>query len=760
MTQTNTFAVTEEQHLLADSVRRLLRQPAAWERLAEQGVLATAFGEAWGGIAGDARTIAVTMAQLGAALDLSPYLATAVIAGRILQHWADENSARSAIEAIIQGVEIVVLAHEATVDPDAPPRCTAIRRAGEWLVSGFMPAVRHAPSAHTFLVPVATADGSIQIVRLSRDHPGLTLEAYRCIDGAAGASMRIIEACVPESAVMTLDAPANEVLDDATGWGILGLAAETAGIVGALNAATFDYLKSRKQFGTPIGDFQALRHRAADMWVEAEELLALVELGIASMGRPVGAARGSLMAAIGVVTDWAGRRIGNESVQMHGGMGVSDELNVSHYFRRLAAIRAELGSEDAYRLCFRALARTHDWTETLLREESEALRQFREEVRRFVRENLPSDLSRKVQLGLKLHKQDYVRWQKILYAHGWFAGAWPREHGGQGWDLAKQLAFTQQAALDNAPMVMPYGVSMVGPVLYTFGTALQRDTHLPGILSSDVWWCQGYSEPGAGSDLASLKTSAVLDGGDYIVNGTKMWTTEAHWADMMHCLVRTQQTGKPQQGISFLLIDMRTPGITVRPIITLDGIHHTNQVFFDQVRVPVQNRVGAEGEGWTIAKFLLGHERTSIADTGPKLRLLRRLQNLHSISSEGLPASRQVLRGAKLADLEIQLLALCAVERRYVAAWMQGTRAGAEASLLKIRGTEILQGLTELALELEGPMAAVHDPQMLLGEPDERGSLASAASAIAHEYLYARCWSIFGGTNEIQRNIIARQILA
>jgi alkylation response protein AidB-like acyl-CoA dehydrogenase len=760
MTQTNLFAVTEEQHLLADSVRRLLRQPAAWERLAEQGVLATAFGEAWGGIAGDARTIAVTMAQLGTALDLSPYLATAVIAGRILQHWADESSARSAIEAIIQGVEIVVLAHETTGDPDAPPRCTAIRRAGEWLVSGFMPAVRHAPSAHTFLVPVATADGSIQIVRLSRDHPGLTLEAYRCIDGAAGASMRITEACVPESAVMTLDAPANEVLDDATGWGILGLAAETAGIVGALNAATFDYLKSRKQFGTPIGDFQALRHRAADMWVEAEELLALVELGIASMGRPVGAARGSLMAAIGVVTDWAGRRIGNESVQMHGGMGVSDELNVSHYFRRLAAIRAELGSEDAYRLCFRALARTHDWTETLLREESEALRQFREEVRRFVRENLPSDLSRKVQLGLKLHKQDYVRWQKILYAHGWFAGAWPREHGGQGWDLAKQLAFTQQAALDNAPMVMPYGVSMVGPVLYTFGTALQRDTHLPGILSSDVWWCQGYSEPGAGSDLASLKTSAVLDGGDYIVNGTKMWTTEAHWADMMHCLVRTQQTGKPQQGISFLLIDMRTPGITVRPIITLDGIHHTNQVFFDQVRVPVQNRVGAEGEGWTIAKFLLGNERTSIADTGPKLRLLRRLQNLHSISSEGLPASRQVLRGAKLADLEIQLLALCAVERRYVAAWMQGTRAGAEASLLKIRGTEILQGLTELALELEGPMAAVHDPQMLLGEPDERGSLASAASAIAHEYLYARCWSIFGGTNEIQRNIIARQILA
>lgn len=760
MTQTNLFAVTEEQHLLADTLRRLLRQPAAWERLAEQGVLATAFGEAWGGIAGDARTIAVTMAQLGAALDLSPYLATAVIAGRILQHWADESSARSAIEAIIQGTEIFVLAQEATGHPDVQPRCTASLRGDEWLVSGFIPAVRHAPSAHTFLVPFASADGSTRIMRLPRDQPGLTLDAYRSIDGAAGAGIRIIEASVPESAVMTLDAPANEVLEEAIGWGIFGLAAETAGIVCALNAATFDYLKSRKQFGAPIGDFQALRHRAADMWVKAEELLALIELGIVSMGSPAGAARGSLTAATGAVADCAGRRIGNESVQMHGGMGVSDELNVSHYFRRLAAIRAALGSEDAYRLCFRALASAQDWTETLLREESEALRQFRREVRHFVRENLPSDLSRKVQLGLKLHKQDYVRWQKVLYAHGWFAGAWPREHGGQGWDLAKQLAFTQQAALDNAPMVMPYGVNMVGPVLYTFGTALQRDTHLPGILSSDVWWCQGYSEPGAGSDLASLKTSAVLDGGDYIVNGTKMWTTEAHWADMMHCLVRTQQTGKPQQGISFLLIDMRTPGITVRPIITLDGIHHTNQVFFDQVRVPVENRVGAEGEGWTIAKFLLGHERTSIADTGPKLRLLRRLQNLHGISSGRLPASRQVLLGARLADLEIQLLTLCAVERRYVGAWMQGTRAGAEASLLKIRGTEILQRLTELALEFEGPMAAVHDPQLLLGPPAEHLSPASEASTIAHEYLYARCWSIFGGTNEIQRNIIAREILA
>jgi alkylation response protein AidB-like acyl-CoA dehydrogenase len=241
-----------------------------------------------------------------------------------------------------------------------------------------------------------------------------------------------------------------------------------------------------------------------------------------------------------------------------------------------------------------------------------------------------------------------------------------------------------------------------------------------------------------------------------------MWTTEAHWADKMHCLVRTDRDTKPQQGISFLLIDMTAPGITVTPIVTVDGIHHTNQIFLDNVRVPVDNRVGTEGQGWTIAKFLLSNERTSIADTGPKLRLLRHLQALYAAcqSSDQISGPQKTLLSAKLADLEIELMTLCALERRYVDAWAEGQRPGAEASLLKIRGTEILQSLTEFALELEGPMAAAHDPADLCRNPDATFSVAQRASAIAHEYLYARCWSIFGGTNEIQRNIIARQVLA
>jgi len=394
--------------------------------------------------------------------------------------------------------------------------------------------------------------------------------------------------------------------------------------------------------------------------------------------------------------------------------------------------------------------------------ESTEKRAWRTEVRRFVETHLPGDLARKVATGLKIEKADYVRWQKILHENGWFAGAWPKEHGGQGWSLVKQLIFTQESATCNAPMIMPYGVSMVGPVIYSFGSDAQKREHLPGILSSDVWWCQGYSEPGAGSDLASLKTFAERDGDHYVVNGSKMWTTEAHWADKMHCLVRTSRDGKPQQGISFLLIDMRSPGITVQPIVTIDGIHHTNQTFFDNVRVPVTNRVGEEGRGWAIAKFLLGNERTSIADTGPKLRLLKHLKLLHAAfltdahNSAALKANVTIA----LAELEIQLLTLCNLEAHYVDEWMGGRKVGAEASILKIRGTEILQALSELALQLEGPLGAAHDPNDLHLPSDARLTAAQQASMMGHEYLYGRCWSIFGGTNEIQRNIIAREILS
>ena len=392
----------------------------------------------------------------------------------------------------------------------------------------------------------------------------------------------------------------------------------------------------------------------------------------------------------------------------------------------------------------------------------DALALFRAEIGDFVRTRLPADIRAKVAGGRELGKTDYVRWQQILQERGWLTAAWPRAWGGLGWEPLQQLVFLRESGLAGAPMIIPYGVNMVGPVLQTFGSERQKRAYLPGIVQSTTWWCQGYSEPGAGSDLAALKTSAIRDGDGYVVNGSKMWTTEAHWADMMHCLVRTDSRGRRQDGITFMLIDMSAPGITIRPIVTIDGQHHTNQIFLDDVRVPAENVVGSEGEGWKIAKFLLGHERISIADTGPKLRLMKRLRamNAQIQHAPAVPAGVKTRLAAKLTDISVQLSTLAALETHFVSAWSRGRPVGADGSMLKIRGTEVLQALTELALDLEGPYAAVHDPADLHRPAEAQDNAAQHASAMGHQYLYGRCWSIFGGTNEIQRNIIAKQVLS
>ena len=389
------------------------------------------------------------------------------------------------------------------------------------------------------------------------------------------------------------------------------------------------------------------------------------------------------------------------------------------------------------------------------------LEEFRREVREFVEAMLPADIAARVARGRELEKDDYVRWQKILNDEGWLLGEWPKEWGGRGWDPARQLVFLRETGLAGAPMIIPYGVKMVGPVLQTFGSEAQKKRHIPGIVSSDVWWCQGYSEPGAGSDLAALRTTAVREGDFYRINGSKMWTTQAHWADWMHMLVRTDNSGRRQQGISFLLVDMKTPGITVRPILTLDGQHHTNETFYDNVMVPAENLVGVEGRGWDIAKFLLTNERISIADTGAKLRLLQTMKGMNEAVRKSARASAFVKARlqSKMIEAETRLNALVALESYLVEAWAQGRPMGADGSMLKVRGSEVLQALSEVAIDLEGPYAGVHDPADMREPLQTPQSAARQASAMAHEYLYGRCWSIFGGSNEIQRNIIAKTVL-
>ncbi|NQE47248.1 acyl-CoA dehydrogenase [Herbaspirillum rubrisubalbicans] len=393
--------------------------------------------------------------------------------------------------------------------------------------------------------------------------------------------------------------------------------------------------------------------------------------------------------------------------------------------------------------------------------ETEHEKAFRAEVRSFVEANLPHDLRDRVLNFQHLEKADYVRWQRILAAHGWGAPAWPREFGGAAWSAAQRNIFDEECFAAGAPRQMPFGLSMVAPVLQKFGTPAQQQRFLPRILWMEDWWCQGYSEPGAGSDLAALSTRAERSAeGHYLVNGQKIWTSFAQWADWIFCLVRTDASGRKQEGISFLLIDMATPGVSVRPIKTLDGGHDVNEVFFDNVKVPLENLVGEEHRGWSIAKYLLGHERTNIAGLGNCKRFMRRLKEIAaSERKHGKPLLHDPRFRDRIVKVEIDLIAHEWSLLRLIAAEEEGRAPGPEASILKIRGSEIQQELTELLMECAGPYALPFVAEAL--EPGYSGDTAQGEllNALAPHYLDWRKISIYGGATEVQKNIIAKMIL-
>jgi alkylation response protein AidB-like acyl-CoA dehydrogenase len=363
---------------------------------------------------------------------------------------------------------------------------------------------------------------------------------------------------------------------------------------------------------------------------------------------------------------------------------------------------------------------------------------FREEVRAWLQANLPADLKEKVASYAHLSKEELLRWHRILAAKGWVAPAWPQEWGGTGWNLVQRYIFEEELGYAGAPPLVPFGLAMCAPVLLRFGTEEQKRRFLPRIYRGDDFWCQGYSEPGSGSDLASLKTKAVRQGGHYLVNGQKIWTTLAHYADWIFCLVRTDPTvERRQEGISFLLVDMSTPGITVRPLILMDGAHEVNEVFFDDVKVPAENLVHQEGKGWTVAKYLLGYERMNTGRIGESKRQLARLKEVSSHLKDD-PRFRD-----RLSRLEIELMALEITNLRFLDRMRRtGEPPGADVSMLKIKGTEIQQGLTELMLQALDPVAS--DP---------------FAQAVRKKYLSMRKTTIYAGSNEIQRNIIAKMTL-
>ena len=387
---------------------------------------------------------------------------------------------------------------------------------------------------------------------------------------------------------------------------------------------------------------------------------------------------------------------------------------------------------------------------------------FRDEVRTFFRDEFPQDILEKQNQAISLTRDDVIRWHKCMYDKGWAAPNWPQEHGGTGWSPVQKYIFADEQARANAPEFLAFGVNMVGPIIYTFGNAEQMQRFLPDILQFNTWWCQGYSEAGSGSDLASLKMRADLDDDHYLVNGTKTWTTLGQYADWIFCLVRTNtDVSRRQEGISFLLIDMDQPGITVRPIVLLDGEPEVNEIHFDNVKVPVENLVGEEGKGWTYGKVLLQHERTNIAGVArSKYRLARlKARTARSIRA-ATPLANDRIFMRKLAAAEVELKALEYTELRTLASITSGKAPGPESSILKLAGTELTQCIDALQLEAAGyyglpyvreQYAADFPPHERIGEGNETKSPL--------DYFNHRKVSIFGGSNEIQKNIIAKHVL-
>ncbi len=386
---------------------------------------------------------------------------------------------------------------------------------------------------------------------------------------------------------------------------------------------------------------------------------------------------------------------------------------------------------------------------------------FQEEVKAFFHDEMPDDIRQKQAKGMALAPEDQIRWQQLLHKKGWAGINWPVEHGGTGWTPVQKYIFATEEANANAPLIVPFGLGMVGPVIYSFGSEEQKKRFLPDILASKVWWCQGYSEPGSGSDLASLKTRADLAGDHFIVNGTKTWTTLGQHADWIFCLVRTNtDVARKQEGISFILVDMNTPGVSVKPIVLLDGVPEVNEIHFDNVRVPVDNLVGEEGKGWTYGKVLLQHERTNIAGVARSRYRLRRLRTHVASSVRGaapLADDKNFMR--RLAAVEVELKALEYTELRTLAAVASGKAPGPESSILKIKGTEIQQAIDMLYLQAAGYYALPYVPDQYESgfEGEYVGEGTESKSSL--RYFNNRKASIFGGSNEIQKNIIAKHVL-
>ena len=715
--------------------------PRAWREMAEMGWLGCRLPERLGGMALTHSQLALLLEQYGRSLAPEPLAGSAILAGGALLNGDNEALKARWLPALARGGWLPSLAwQDAAGRTPVEAFATRARHAGGGIViDGSKRFVQNGESADAFIVSATGPEGPA-LYLVGRDAPGLEIRTHSRVDGGTWSDLELAGVAIGADAVIASGDGATSALARALDETRLAASAELLGLMSRAFEITVAYLKVREQFGRPIGSFQALQHRAVDLLAQVEVSRAVLRQSAAAFDAdddPAARARAASQAKARASD--AALKVAKGCIQLHGGIGYTDEHDIGLFLKRAMVLAAWLGGAAEHRERYGRLAEYAGSGS----EPAEATEPCRAEVRRFLAENFPPEW-RFPRTRMSLRQTD--AWQRRLAAKGWMAPGWPVEHGGMGLSAYDQVAMQEEFDRHGVSIIPNNGVAMLGPLLIRYGTEAQKREHLPGILSGDVQWAQGYSEPGAGSDLASLRTRAELDGDGFVVNGQKIWTSFAHEADMIFLLARTDPDAKKQDGISFLLADLRSPGITVRRIRNLTGEAEFCEVFFDDVRVPRENLVGELNRGWSMAKSLLGSERISIGS--PRLaryplQLLRGLLQSHGRFDD------PVLR-ARFDELRLDVDDLAATFVRMAAVLKRGGELGAEVSLLKIWVTETMQRITDLMLEVQAEQGTVDEAVQL---PD------GTAAHVAGQYFLSRPATIYGGSSEIQRNVLARAVL-
>lgn len=736
---------SEESALVSESARAFFTgidapggRTCRWQRIVELGWTGWAVPDDMGGSGLSFAAGAALHEEIGAAAATEPLTETAVLAAGVLRRSMNPRFHTDALAALVSGAITCSLVGEPVDDAATRSRRAAgvVSRKddkGRTILSGAQGLVP-LPEASAFLVSAATGE-STAIYWVDRNSEGLKIDSLPRIDGRRWAALHFNEVVLDHDAIIVENDAAGAVLNAVRNEACLAVSAELLGAASEVFSQTLDYMRTRHQFGTPLSSFQALQHRAVDLAIQLELMRSAVQRAVQAFDENASDDVRSFCASQAKARTSAGAlTIIKECIQLHGGIAYTEECKIGGYLKRAMVLAAWLGSAASHRKRMASLRAAHGGPAGTPRPD------WLQDLRDWVAGNLDAAyrFPAKRQSWREAHS-----WHARLHAQGWVAPAWPKQFGGMGLSPYEEILLHEVYEEFGLNIFQNMGITMLGPLLQKYGSRMQQEKYLPGILSGDTYWCQGYSEPDAGSDLASLRTKAELDGNDFVVNGQKIWTSLAHEADMIFLLVRTDPSAKKQEGISFLLVDMKSPGISVAPIVNLTGAQDFCSVFFDNVRVPRENLVGELNRGWTMAKSLLGAERIMIGHprfAKAAFKILEQYVDFHGIEETQTTMNELA---ADVADLE-------ALYVRYLNVLRTGKSLAEETSILKICCSQLWQRIVETLREVSGMHGTVDQQQRVTD---------TLCAHLPFQFLHAIPSTIYGGTNEIQRNILARQML-